>query len=86
MGGSLRIRNAQQLADLNGLAALRGVGADLVVDDNDSLVSLLGLHGVASVGGNFQITNNGQISNGQAEAVRDSIGEQNIAGSVTISN
>ena len=86
VGGSLRIRNAQQLADLNGLAALRGVGADLVVDDNDSLVSLLGLHGVASVGGNFQITNNGQISNGQAEAVRDSIGEQNIAGSVTISN
>jgi hypothetical protein len=86
VGGSLRLRYNHQLADLNGLAGMRSVAVDMVVDDNDGLTSLLGLHGIATVGGNFQVTNNGQISNSQAEGLRDAIGQQNIGGSINISN
>jgi hypothetical protein len=86
VGGSLRVQDSHQIADVNGFSALRSVGGDLVIDNNDGLGSLLGLFGVTTVGGNFQITNNAQIANGQAEGLRDQIGEQNIGGSITISN
>jgi len=89
VGFDLSLEGNDTLQDLDDLAALRTVGA-LAVDDNASLVDVTGLHGIEAVdggdwGGTLAITDNPVLPTLAAIAVVSAIGEENIAGGVTIS-
>lgn len=69
---------------VDGFAALRRIRGDLLVDYNGDLVDLAGLYGVESVDGDFTFRENEFLPVAEVEALRDTIGVANIAGTVTI--
>ena len=71
--------------DFGGLENLTSIGADLKIDQCDTLSDVTALHGVTSVGADFTVTDNTILSTTDAEALRDAIGTSNIGGTVTIS-
>ena len=72
------------LAELTGLDTVRSVTGDLAVDGHVELDSLMELMEIGSVGGNFSVQNNTVLSDADGEALRDAIGSENIAGTITI--
>ncbi len=85
IGGKLDIEDSVELGNVDGLRNLTELGGDLDVRGSSVLESLQGLRSLRRVGGNFSVTNNAALPTCEAEAVRDSVGAENIAGSITIS-
>ena len=86
LGGALKIEDNAILQTVGGLSALGPVGDKIDIADNPSLVSFPGLFDITAVGDDFKIEDNVSLPTvAQAEALRDAIGEANIAGAVIIS-
>lgn len=83
IGGSL-IVSRTGLVDLGGLENVRAVGYELELSSNEDLTDVTALHGVESVGGDLQIYMNTALPTASAEALRDAIGVENIAGEIQI--
>ncbi|MDG1482993.1 MAG: putative metal-binding motif-containing protein [Myxococcota bacterium] len=86
VGGELRVHWAAGITDLDGLSGVRLVGDDLVLWGNAALFDVTGMHTVEQIGGDLSIQNNTDLSTEDAESMRDTIGEDNIRGTVIISN
>jgi hypothetical protein len=84
VGGDLVLGSLNRLEDLDGLSALNLVEGSLLIDDNAQLQRVDGLSGIGGLGGDLSITFNPWLPTSEATALRDNIGVENIAGSVTI--
>jgi len=83
--GSLRLDENQRLTSLAGLEGLGDIGEDLSLRRNPALVDISALHAVRSVGVNFTVTDNRELSTDAVYALLDAIGEENIGSTITIS-
>ncbi|MFT4978721.1 MAG: hypothetical protein ACI8S6_004631 [Myxococcota bacterium] len=85
VSGELRLHWVTDIADLDGLSGLETAGS-LVLWGNTELADVSGLHGVSLVRGDFTISKNPDLATADAEALRDTIGTDNIRGTITISD
>jgi hypothetical protein len=83
----IRIRNNNSLISLDGLETYSEGELNVIeIDQNESLSSVSALRNITSLNGSFIITNNPFLPTvGEAEALRDAIGVENIRGTITIS-
>ena len=72
------------LTELTGLDTVRSVDGELAVDGHAQLGSLMELMEIGSVSGDFSVQNNTLLSDADGEALRDSIGSEDIGGTITI--
>jgi hypothetical protein len=81
---SLGLLDSPLLTDLSGLSPLSSVGTDMQISGNDSLTSLDGLHNIEWIGGDLEITDNVLLPQAEIDAFIDSVGRENIDGTVTV--
>jgi hypothetical protein len=66
LGDDLSVARNPQLSSLQGLPddiQMTGIGADVYIRHNNGLISLVGLHGLITVPGDFKIENNASLPN-----------------------
>ena len=81
---SLYLEENDTLTDLGGLANLRSVGDGLRIRNHAQLTDLSPLLGIESVGGVVDIEYNRCLTASEAEGLVAGIGEQNIAGEISL--
>ncbi len=88
VGGSGRALtlDALPIVNLDGLEALRRVGDGIFLTNNPDLVDLSALYGVESIDGALIIEGNASLTSEEAWALVDAIGDENIAGGVSIAD
>ncbi|MBT3224290.1 MAG: hypothetical protein HN348_34920, partial [Proteobacteria bacterium] len=83
---SIYVQDNLLLEDLDGLAGLNYIWYELYIVDNDALTNLDGLLNVLLVGADFYIEGNAGITDADATDLYNTIGEDNVYGTVTITN
>ena len=83
-GAGFLLTDNDALTSLDDLAAVRAVTETLSVRYSESLLSIEGLHGVTAVGGDLKVTHNTALGDDAGQALLAAIGEENVAGEVSI--
>lgn len=84
IGDVLHLHAQDKMGDLYGLDNLETVGGAVIVEHNETLVDLSGLYGVREIGGSLSVLNNPRITPEEAAALVQAIGEDNVAGTITV--
>lgn len=86
IAGDILIEMNNALVNLDGFGTLETIGGSITVNDNNTLFEVDGLHAVTSIGGDLTVTNNPDLPSEKASDMLEAIGEENVAGTVTVEN
>ena len=84
VGDVLHLYSQDKMGDLYGLDNLEVVGGAVIVEFNETLLDLSGLYGIREIGGSLNVLYNPQITPEEAAALVQAIGEDNVAGTITV--
>lgn len=82
--GALQIEENDKLERLDGLEVVDSLWNVLEIRENRSLIDVGALYGVSAVGDDLEVIENHRLPTAEAEALRDSIGVEDIGGTITI--